>query len=138
MVAVIFAESTKGIDTITLKVPEGAVVEDLMKRLPGIEVDTEGKITTATGKTVRRVFVDGKEFFGNDPKMATKNLNVDMVDKIQVIEKQSDLAILTGVEDDDSETNALTSYFLLSFSYRMRSMNAGGRGRMGRQDRNME
>lgn len=97
-------EDTVEYNAAAFKVPEGAVVEDLMKRLPGIEVDAEGKITTATGKTVRRVFVDGKEFFGNDPKIATKNLNADMVDKIQVIEKQSDLAILTGVEDDDPET----------------------------------
>lgn len=86
------------------KTPESAMAEDLLKRLPGIEIDVDGKITTVTGKTVRRVFVDGKEFFGNDPKMATKNLNADMIDKIQVIEKQSDLAILTGVEDDDPET----------------------------------
>ena len=56
-------------------------MEDLLKRLPGIEVDIEGKITTATEKTIRRVFVDGKEFFGNDPKMATQNLNADMVEQ---------------------------------------------------------
>ena len=97
-------EDTVEYNAAAFKVPEGALVEDLLKRLPGIEVDIEGKITTATGKTVRRVFVDGKEFFGNDPKMATQNLNADMVDKVQVIEKQSDLAILTGVEDDDPET----------------------------------
>lgn len=97
-------EDTVEYNAAAFKVPEGAVVEDLLKRLPGVEVDTDGKITTSAGKTVRRVFVDGKEFFGNDPKMATKNLNADMVDKIQVVEKQSDLAILTGVEDDDPET----------------------------------
>ena len=97
-------EDTVEYNAAAFKVSEGAVVEDLLKRLPGIEVDIEGKITTATGKTIRRVFVDGKEFFGNDPKMATQNLNADMVDKVQVIEKQSDLSILTGVEDDDPET----------------------------------
>lgn len=97
-------EDTLEYNASAFKMQESAVVEDLIKRLPGMEVDTEGKITTATGKQVKRVFVDGKEFFGNDPKMATKNLTVDIVDKVQVVEKKSDLAILTGVEDDDPET----------------------------------
>ena len=97
-------EDTLEYNAAAFKLQESAVVEDLIKRLPGVEVDTEGKITTSTGKQVRRVFVDGKEFFGNDPKMATKNLTVDIVDKVQVVEKKSDLAILTGVEDDDPET----------------------------------
>lgn len=97
-------EDTIEYNAAAFRVAEGAVAEDLLKRLPGIDVDTDGKITTAAGKTVKRVFVDGKEFFGSDPKMATKNLNVDMIDKVQVVEKQSDLAILTGVEDEDPET----------------------------------
>lgn len=97
-------EDTVEYNAAAFRVAEGAVVEDLLKKLPGIEVDTEGAITTASGKSVNRVFVDGKEFFGRDPKMATRNLNADMIDKVQVVEKQSDLAILTGVEDDDPET----------------------------------
>ena len=83
---------------------EGAIVEDLLKQLPGLEVDAVGGIKTVDGKTVSRVFVNDKEFFGNDPKMATKNLPANIVDKVQVIEKKSDLAILTGVEDDNRET----------------------------------
>jgi len=97
-------EDTLEYNAAAFKVAEGAVVEDLLKRLPGIEVDTEGKITKPDGKEVRRVFVDGKEFFGDDPKMATKNLTADIVDKIQVVDKKSDLALLTGVDDGDDET----------------------------------
>ena len=97
-------EDTIEYNASAFRTPEGAVVEDLLKRLPGVEVDADGTVKTTAGKTVRRVFVNGKEFFGNDPKMATRNLTVDVVDKVQVVEKQSDLAILTGVADDDPET----------------------------------
>ena len=97
-------EDTVEYNATAYKVPEGAVVEDLLKRLPGVDVDVDGKITTAAGKQVTKIRVNGKAFFGDDPKMATKNLTADMVDKVQVIEKKSDLAILTGVDDDDPET----------------------------------
>lgn len=97
-------EDTLEYNAAAFRVEEGAVVEELIKRLPGIEVDEDGKITKPDGKAVRRVFVDGKEFFGTDPKMATRNLTADIVDKVQVIDKKSDLAILTGVEDDEEET----------------------------------
>lgn len=97
-------EDTLEYNAAAFKVAEGAVVEDLIKKLPGMEVDEDGNIKKPDGKQVKRVFVDGKEFFGNDPKMATKNLTADIVDKVQVIDKKSDLAILTGVDDDDEET----------------------------------
>ncbi|MDE5929602.1 MAG: carboxypeptidase-like regulatory domain-containing protein, partial [Muribaculaceae bacterium] len=58
-----------------------AVVEDLLKRLPGVEVDSEGKIT-ANGKSVTKILIDGKEFFADDPKVASNNLPVNMVDKL--------------------------------------------------------
>lgn len=80
-----------------------AVVEDLLKRLPGVEVDSEGAIT-ANGKTVSKILVDGKEFFSDDPKVASKNLPVDMIDKLQVVDRKSDLARLTGVDDGEEET----------------------------------
>ena len=80
-----------------------AVVEDLLKRLPGVEVDSEGKIT-AQGKEVSKILLDGKEFFADDPKVASKNIPVSMVDKIQVIDRKSDLAQLTGVDDGEDET----------------------------------
>lgn len=80
-----------------------AVVEDLLKRLPGVEVDSEGGIT-ANGKTVSKILIDGKEFFGDDPKVASRNLPVDMIEKLQVVDRKSDLARLTGVDDGEDET----------------------------------
>lgn len=76
-------------------------VEDLLKKLPGIQVDKDGKIT-AQGKTVPKVLVDGEEFFGDDPTLVTKNLRADMVDKVQLFEKKSDQAAFTGVDDGES------------------------------------
>lgn len=73
-------------------------VEDLLKKLPGIQVDAQGKIT-AQGKAVEKVLVDGEEFFGDDPTLVTKNLRADMVDKVQLFEKTSDQAAFTGVDD---------------------------------------
>ena len=66
-----------------------AVVEDLLRRLPGVEVDADGNIK-AQGEDVQQVLVDGKEFFGNDPKMATKNLPANAIDKVQVYDKKSE------------------------------------------------
>ncbi|MBP5315706.1 MAG: TonB-dependent receptor [Muribaculaceae bacterium] len=80
-----------------------AVVEDLLKRLPGVEVSSEGKIT-ANGKEVSKILLDGKEFFSDDPKVASKNLPANMIDKLQVVDRKSDLARLTGVDDGEDET----------------------------------
>jgi outer membrane receptor protein involved in Fe transport len=79
-----------------------AVVEDLLRRLPGIEVASDGSIK-AQGEDVQKVLVDGKEFFGNDPKIATKNLPADAVAKVQVYDKKSDAAEFTGVDDGQEE-----------------------------------
>ena len=87
----------------TYKTQPNAVVEDLLKRLPGVEVGSDGKIT-ANGKEVSKILVDGKEFFSDDPKVASKNLPVNMVDKLQVVDRKSDLARLTGVDDGEDET----------------------------------
>lgn len=75
-----------------------AAVEELLKKLPGVQVDKDGNIK-AQGEDVKRVFVDGKEFFGDDPKIATKNLPADAIDKVQVYDKKSDDAEFTGVDD---------------------------------------
>lgn len=80
-----------------------AVVEDLIKRLPGVEVGADGSIT-ANGRTVSKILLDGKEFFGDDPTVASKNIPVDIVDKLQVVDRKSDLARLTGVDDGEDET----------------------------------
>jgi len=73
-------------------------VEDLLRQLPGIQVDKDGKIT-AQGETVSKVLVDGEEFFGDDPTLVTKNLRADMVDKVQLYDKKSDQAAFTGIDD---------------------------------------
>ncbi|MEE0974882.1 MAG: carboxypeptidase-like regulatory domain-containing protein, partial [Muribaculaceae bacterium] len=96
-------EDTIEFNADSYKTQPNAVVEDLLKRLPGVEVGSDGKIT-ANGKEVKKILVDGKEFFSDDPKVATKNLPVDMVDKLQVVDRQSDLARLTGVDDGEEET----------------------------------
>jgi len=79
-----------------------AKVEDLLKQLPGIQVDKDGKIT-AQGQTVNKVLVDGEEFFGDDPTLVTKNIRADMVDKVQLYDKKSDQAAFTGIDDGKKE-----------------------------------
>lgn len=94
-------------DTIEFKADsfatrEGATVEDLLKKLPGMQVDRNGNIQ-AFGKAVEQVLVDGEEFFGNDPTMATQNLKAESVDKVQVFDKKSDQATFTGVDDGETK-----------------------------------
>jgi hypothetical protein len=86
----------------SFKTKPNAVVEDLLKKMPGIQVEKDGTVK-AQGQEVKKVLVDGKEFFGNDPKIATKNLPADAVDKVQVYDRQSDMAQLTGFDDGNSE-----------------------------------
>ena len=82
----------------SFKVKANANAEDLLKRLPGIEVDKNGQIT-AQGETVQKILVDGEEFFSDDPKVVTKGLQANVVDKVQVYDKKSDQAEFTGVDD---------------------------------------
>jgi Outer membrane protein beta-barrel family/Carboxypeptidase regulatory-like domain len=86
----------------SFKTIPNASVEQLLKKMPGIQVSKDGTVK-AQGQQVKRILVDGKEFFGNDPKMATKNLPADAVDKVQVYDKLSDAAQLTGFDDGNSE-----------------------------------
>ncbi len=78
-------------------------VEQLLKKLPGVEVETDGSVKVM-GKDVEKVEVDGKEFFGNDPTIATRNLPADAVDKVQVFDKMSERAEFTGIDDGDRST----------------------------------
>lgn len=80
------------------KTKTDAVAEELLKKLPGVEVDRAGNIK-AQGEDVQRVLVDGKEFFSSDPTVATKNLPADAIDKVQVYNKKSDETELSGIED---------------------------------------
>lgn len=75
-----------------------ATAEDLIKKMPGIQVDNSGNVT-AQGETVQRVLVNGKRFFSDDPKMATRNLPPDVIDKIQVFDDLSDQSKFTGFDD---------------------------------------
>jgi len=90
-------------DAASYKVTEDAVVEDLLKKLPGVEVDKDGKVT-AQGKSVNKMYVNGKEFFRDDPQVATKNIPADIVDKVQVYDRKSDMAQMTGFDNGDEET----------------------------------
>ena len=85
------------------KVTESAVIEDLLKKMPGIEIDKDGKITV-NGREIKKILVDGKEFFSDDPKVASKNLPAKMVDKLQVLERRTDMSMMTGFDDGNEET----------------------------------
>ena len=101
-VQVMVRNDTVEYNASSVKTNQNAVVEDVLKKLPGVEIDSDGKITI-NGQEIKKVRLDGKKFFGNDVQMATKNLPADMIDKIQVVDQKSDLAQLTGFEDDDTE-----------------------------------
>jgi hypothetical protein len=75
-----------------------ATAEDLLKKLPGVEVDREGNVK-AQGEQIQKIYVDGKEFFGNDPKLATKNITADMIESIQVYDDMSEQARFTKIDD---------------------------------------
>lgn len=96
-------EDTIEYNTGAYKTQPNAVVEDLLKRLPGVEVSADGKITV-NGKEVSKILLDGQEFFSDDPTVASRNLPVDIVDRVQVVDRKSDLARLTGVDDGEDET----------------------------------
>ncbi len=82
-----------------------AVVEDLLRKLPGVEVERDGTVRSQ-GETVDKVLVDGKEFFGDDPQMATKNLPADAVNKVQVFDQKSEFSQFSGI-DDGNETKTI-------------------------------
>lgn len=86
----------------SFKVSANANVEELLKKLPGIQVDRNGQIT-AMGQTVEKVLVDGEEFFGDDPGMAVKNLRADAVKEVQVFDKKSEQAEFTGIDDGQTQ-----------------------------------
>ena len=115
---IVLAEDSKGLNTVEIKgtispvrvkkdtteynakyyqAREGAILEDLLKRLPGVQVDSDGKITTQ-GEVINRITLNGKEFFTGDPLMATKNLPVAIIDKVQVIDQKSKIAELAGID----------------------------------------
>jgi hypothetical protein len=100
---VIVKNDTIEYDAGSFKVSENAVIEELLKKMPGVEVDKDGKITV-NGKEVKKFLVDSKEFFSDDPQVASKNLPAAMVDKVQVLDRKSDMARMTGFDDGEEET----------------------------------
>ena len=101
--AVVVKQDTLEFNAGSFHTAPTASVEDLLKKLPGVEVGSDGSITSG-GKTVTKILIDGKEFFADDPKMASKNLPSNMVEKVQVVDRKSETARLTGVDDGEDET----------------------------------
>jgi len=95
-------EDTIQYDAQAYKVREGAPVEDVIKKLPGITVDKDGNVT-AQGQTIKRVRVNGKDYFGGDVQTATQNLPADIIENIQVIDDYGDKANLTGIKEGEPE-----------------------------------
>ncbi|MCQ2224708.1 MAG: outer membrane beta-barrel protein [Paludibacteraceae bacterium] len=95
-------EDTLIYNASSFRVADGAMLEDLVKKLPGAELTTDGKLVV-NGKEVKKILVDGKEFFSDDPKVSLKNLPANMVKNVKAYDKKSESAQLTGVEDDEDE-----------------------------------
>lgn len=96
-------EDTLVFNAAAYRVSNNAMLEELVKKLPGAQVDTDGKITI-NGQEISKIMIDGKEFFAKDPDIAMKNLPVDIVDKVKSYQKKSDQSRLTGVDDGNEET----------------------------------
>lgn len=97
---VITKSDTLVYDAAAFKTRPNATIEELLKKLPGIVVDRDGNVTIQ-GEKVQKVFIDGKELFFNDPRLATQNLLADMVDKVEAFNEKSERAKLTGIPDQN-------------------------------------
>ncbi|MCQ2148194.1 MAG: TonB-dependent receptor, partial [Bacteroidales bacterium] len=100
---IIVKKDTIEYNASSFKITENDVLEDLLKKFPGIEVGSDGSIT-ANGQTITKIYVDGKTYFLNDPTLATKNLPAKIIEKVKVIQKKSDQAEFTGIDDGQEET----------------------------------
>lgn len=99
---VVMNKDTLEFNTENFSTPPNAVVEDMLKKMPGVTVESDGTIKV-NGQTVKKILVNGKEFFTGDPTMATKNLPADAIDKVQVYNKKSDQAEFTGIDDGNEQ-----------------------------------
>ncbi len=90
-------------NTSAFRVPEGSMLEELIKKYPGVEIDEDGTIKI-NGKTVNRILMKGKDFFGTDKDMALKNISADVVDQVKFYDKKSDFSRVTGIDDGEEET----------------------------------
>jgi hypothetical protein len=134
---VIIKEDTVQFRADAFKTKPNATVEDLLKKIPGMQVDKDGTVK-AQGETVQKVYVDGKEFFGNDPKLATKNLTADMVESVQVFDDMSEQAKFTKI-DDGSKQKAVNIKLKKDKNKGIfgRALAAGGYGDGGRYEGNI-
>ncbi len=96
-------EDTIAFNSSAYRTPEGAMLEELVKKLPGAEVDDDGNVKI-NGKDISKIMVNGKEFFGGDVETGLKNLPVDMIENLKTYDKKSDLARITGIDDGEEET----------------------------------
>lgn len=87
----------------SFKTTDNDMLEELLKKLPGVEVDSDGTIT-ANGETISKIMIDGKEFFLDDPQLATKNIPAKIINKVKVVQKKSEQAEFTGIDDGEEET----------------------------------
>ena len=99
---IVIKEDTIEFRADSFKIKPNSSVEDILKKLPGLTVDKDGNIT-AQGKTVSKIKVNGKDFFGGDPKTASRELPADIIDKIQVVDDYGDLAAASGIKDGDPD-----------------------------------
>ena len=97
------SEDTLVYNTAAFRVPAGSMLEELIKKYPGVDIAEDGTIKI-NGKTVNRILMKGKDFFGTDKDMALKNISVDAVDKVKFYDKKSDYARITGIDDGEEET----------------------------------
>ncbi len=100
---IIVKKDTMEYSAASFKTSDNDMLEELLKKLPGVEVGADGSIT-ANGETITKVMIDGKEFFLDDPQLATKNIPAKIIEKVRVVEKKSEQAEFTGIDDGDEET----------------------------------
>ncbi len=101
--SIIMKKDTIEFNASSFKTTDNDMLEDLLKKLPGVEVDSDGKIT-ANGKEINKIYIDGKEFFLDDPQLASKNIPAKIVEKVKVREKKSEQAEFTGIDDGNEQT----------------------------------
>ncbi len=100
---IVIKKDTIEYNASSYKTTDSDMLEELLKKLPGVEIDSDGKIT-ANGKEIKKIMIDGKTFFLDDPQLATKNLPAKIVEKVRVVERKSEQAQFTGIDDGNEET----------------------------------
>ncbi len=100
---IIVKKDTIEYNATSFKTSDNDMLEDLLRKLPGVEVNSDGSIT-ANGETIKKITIDGKTFFLDDPQLASKNIPAKMIEKVKVVEKKSDQAMFTGIDDGNEET----------------------------------